>query len=424
MVVVVGAGAAGLIAAKRAAELGARVTLLEKSARAGLKILISGGGKCNLTHAGSIKDIKSAFRPNESRFLTPSFYRFFNDEFLSILHDAGMKTYARPDGRIFPVEPDNARDVVAILERSVRTTGAELITGMLVTGLVADAGRVTGVRIAGVVRPADRVIVAVGGSSYPATGTTGDGWRWAVSVGHTVVPLRAALAPLYLDKAEPDWSGVALRDVILRARISAGGKEYARRRGDLLFTHRGISGPAALGISREIGERIASGIPAGGSVEVDLVPDVAFEQLQTDVKNELGANPRKTVGGIIEQYLPHRLAGAFAVVAQFDAQTRGANLPSKTLNRLVTFLKGWPLGGVRSVPLERGEVVAGGVSLDEVNPQTMESRLIKGLYLCGEVLDIAGPVGGYNLQAAWSTGFVAGESAATLGGESNASEVD
>jgi predicted Rossmann fold flavoprotein len=411
-VLVVGGGAAGLLAAKRAAELGARTTLLEKNDRLGMKILISGGGKCNLTHAGEMEALRAAFRPNEARFLKPSFYRFTNDDFLAILHAAGMQTYVRPDGRIFPVEPADAKDVAAVLERSVRAVGVEVVKGAAVSGLCIEAGRAVGVRLGDRIRRADRLIVAVGGSSYPLTGTTGDGWRWAAEIGHRIVPLRAALAPLYLERAEPDWSGIALRDVTLRARLATGGKEYARWRGDLLFTHKGLSGPCALGVSREIAERMAAGVASGGVVEVDLAPDTPYEALQTQLRSELRDSPRKTVGGIVERYVPDRLITPFIAATGVPSQTRGAHLAASALNRLVGAIKGWPLGGVRSIPLERGEVVAGGVSLDEVDPQTMASRLVSGLYLCGEILDIAGPVGGYNLQAAWSTGCVAGEAAA------------
>ena len=409
----VGGGAAGLIAAKRAAECGAQVTLLEKNDRLGMKILISGGGKCNLTHAGTMEELRAAFRPLESRFLKPSFYRFTNDDFLAILHQSGMQTYVRPDGRVFPVEPAHAKDVVAALEQAVCNAGVRVVTGAAVSGLLVEEGRIAGVRIGERVQRTERVIVAVGGSSYPATGTTGDGWRWAAEIGHTMVPLRAALAPLYLDRVEPDWSGVALREVTLRARVQTGGKEYVRWRGDLLFTHKGLSGPCALGVSREVGERMAVGLALGGLVEVDLLPDTSFEALQAQIRTELRDSPRKTVGSIVDRYLPDRLTTPFLLTAGVEAQTRGAHLSAKSLNQLVNTLKGWPLGGVRSVPLERGEVVAGGVSLEEIDSQTMASRRVPGLYLCGEILDIAGPVGGYNLQAAWSTGYVAGEAAAT-----------
>ena len=387
-VTVIGGGAAGMLAARRAAECGANVTLLEKNERLGMKILISGGGKCNLTHDGPMEDIRAKFRPNEARFLKPAFYRFTNTDFLQILHDRGMKTYARPDGRIFPVEPANAKDVVALLTQYVTEAGVQVRYGAAVTGLVAEAGRITGVQVGGKILPSTYVIVAAGGSSYPATGTTGDGWKWLAALGHTLVPLRAALAPLYLADAEPDWSGVALRDTTLRARNGPGGKEFARWTGDLLFTHKGVSGPTALGVSREIAER-----EAGSAVEADLAPGLTWEELQADLRRQIRENPRKTVLALAAPFVPSRLLAPLLLAAGVSGETRGAHLPAKALNKLATTLKGWPLGTVRHVPLERGEVVAGGVALDEVDPQTMRSRVIDGLFLCGEVLDIAGPVG-------------------------------
>ena len=407
-IIVIGGGAAGMLAARRASEGGARVTLLEKNDRLGMKILISGGGKCNLTHAGPMEEIRAKFRANEARFLKPCFYRFTNEHFLKILHDRGMATYARPDGRVFPVEPANAKDVVALLTGYVTEMSVQVRYGAAVTGLVAEDSRIRGVQMGDKMLPAERVIVCTGGSSYPATGTTGDGWKWLAALGHTIVPLRAALAPLYLDAAEAEWSGVALRETTLRARAGAGGKEFARWSGDLLFTHKGISGPTALGVSREIAERAGS----ENVVEADLAAGVTWEQLQADLRRQAVENPRKTAAALAAPFVPARLLEPLLVSAGVAGETRGAYLPAKALSRLVSAIKGWPLGTVRHVPLERGEVVAGGAALEEVDPQTMRSKLIDGLFLCGEVLDIAGPVGGYNLQAAWSSGWVAGEAAA------------
>lgn len=411
-VIVIGGGAAGILAAGRAAQRGAKVLLLEKNERLGLKILISGGGKCNLTHAGPMEEIRAQFRAPEARFLKPAFFRFTNTQFLDILHERGLKSYTRPDGRIFPVEPANAKDVAHLLTEYVEQSGASIRYQAAVGGLVIENDAIRGVRLGDEILRAPRVIVATGGSSYPATGTTGDGWRWLEDAGHTIVPLRAALAPLYLAEAQPDWSGVALRNIILRSRPALGAREMARWRGDLLFTHKGVSGPAALGISREVAERLADAPTTPPIVEVDLAPDVSFDELRDAFRQDLRNNPRKTVASLVAPTLPSRLLDPFLAQAEIDGTLRGAHLPAKALNKLVTHLKGWPLGAVRAVPLERGEVVAGGVSLDEVDTQTMESRIVRGLYLCGEVLDIAGPVGGYNLQAAWSTGYVAGESAA------------
>jgi predicted Rossmann fold flavoprotein len=394
---------------------GVPTLLLEKKGRLGTKILISGGGKCNLTHAGTMEEIRAKFRPNEGRFLRPSFYRFTNEDYLDLLRSKGMEVYTRPDGRIFPVPPADAKEVVTIMEQQVREAGVQVRLDTPVARLLTESGTVCGIELMdGSTLSTPYCIVAVGGSSYPATGCTGDGWRWLESLGHSVVPLRAALAPLYLEPTPPEeWSGISLRDCLLKARRvnpdGQSGKELMRWRGDLLWTHKGVSGPTALGVSREVAEII----PAQSRVEMDIVPDTPPEALTAKLMTHCREFPRRAVADFVEPLLPNRLVRPFFEAAAVDPATKGAYLGQKERNRLVSFLKGWPRGTVRSVPLEKGEVVAGGVSLDEVDAQTMRSKRIGGLYLCGEILDIAGPVGGYNLQAAWSTGYVAGDTAAT-----------
>lgn len=414
-ILVIGGGAAGLIAAWRAASLGADVTLIEKGKRLGTKILISGGGKCNVTHAGPLEDVRRAFRPNEAGFLKPSFYKFTNSDFADLLTDAGMELYTRPDGRIFPVPPADAKDVVAVLENLIRAAGVKVWLDAPVGEILTESGAISGVRLAdGQEVPAERVILATGGSSYPATGCTGDGWRWVTALGHSIVRLTAALAPLYLDPAPSEnFNGVPLRDCVLRARKrnpdGTGGKERMRWRGDMVFTYKGVSGPVALGVSREIAEAM----PEDSVVEADFLPDESFEALTERLGRWAKDNPRKGVATFVDALLPERLEEAVLTAAGVALDTKGAYLTAKERNRLANTLKGWPLGRVRSVPLERGEVVAGGVALNEVDSRTMRSKLIPGLWLCGEILDIAGPVGGYNLQAAWSTGYVAGDDAAS-----------
>jgi predicted Rossmann fold flavoprotein len=406
-VIVIGAGAAGILAAWRAAMLGARATLLEKNERIGTKILISGGGKCNITHDGTVESLLSAFRTNEARFLRPSCYRFTNRDIVDMLTSRGLEVMTREDGRIFPAH-GTAKDVVAILGEYLEEAGVRVQLGSGVTGIEADEQGVSGVRIGQIVLPTRHVVLGVGGSSYPGAGTTGDGWPWARQLGHTIVKVRAALAPIFFDTPPPpDWPGVALRDCVLKARQN--GKEIARWPGDLLFTHRGVSGPTVLGISREVAERQREGTI---TLEADLIPDLTFEQVSTAVREWAANHPRRSVSAFVEGYAPNRLVHALLEAAAVSSDTTGSYLSRKEQNRLVAVLKGWQMGRVEHVPLEKGEVVAGGIALDEVDPQTMRSRIVRGLYLCGEVLDVAGPVGGYNLQAAFSTGFVAGETAA------------
>ncbi len=409
-VLIVGGGAAGMLAAWRAASLGARTRLLEKNARLGVKIHISGGGKCNITHAGDMESVRQAFRREEARFLHPSFRRFTNQDILALLAERGVGVHTRSDGRVFP-DSGRADDVIEALLSRLRQSGVQVDRNVSVVEVMVREGRAAGVRAAGQdgerILSARAVVLAVGGSSYPKTGATGDGFRWARALGHTIVPLRAALAPIYLAHPTPEWSGVSLRDCLVRARC--GGRDVGRWRGDLLFTHHGISGPAALGVSREAAAASETGAV---SLDVDVLPDLGHEEIAAVLVQEHARGGSRVLRTLLQRWLPDRLVPAVAAAAGADPGAPIHQVARKIRNRLCETLKRWDLGAVRTIPMERGEVTAGGVSLDEVDPQTMASRRVPGLYLCGEILDIAGPVGGYNLQAAFSTGWVAGEGAA------------
>lgn len=401
-VIVIGGGAGGIMAAWNAANRGARVLLLEKTVRLGTKILVSGGGKCNICHDGPIEEVLRAFRPNEARFLRPSFYRFTNRDVVEMFTSRGLEVYTRPDGRIFPVL-QTARDVVNIVRRMLEEAGVEMRLDSPALGIEFDGGVIRGVRTSEGLVAAQRVIVAAGGSSYPNSGTTGDGFRWAKDLGHTIIPVRAALAPIYLSIPFAELSGLSLRDVVLKVRLA--GKEIDRWRSDMLFTHQGISGPCALAVSRVVAERLAEGTV---NLEVDLLPESSYEVAGESFRALTDRSPKTPVLDWLPEGLPERFAEQVFSVCALDPRTPISQVDRRARNRLIETLKAYPLGAVRAVPLEKGEVVAGGIALDEVDPQSMASHLVAGLYLCGEVLDIAGPVGGYNLQAAWSTGYVAG----------------
>ncbi len=407
-IVVIGGGAAGMIAAWRARSLGASVILLEKNPKLGIKLLISGGGKCNITHGGEVEDIRRQFRPNESQFLKHSLYRFTNRDLLSHLNQFGVETYERENGRIFPTS-GKAGDVVHALRRMMERENVEIRLSTPVREILKDKEGVSGVKVPDGIIQTRRVIIATGGASYPRTGTSGDAFPWLEEFGHTVVPLRPALAPILLDPTPPsEWQGVSIRDCVLKAKAS--GKTRAAARGDILLTHQGSSGPAVLELSREA----ATAVENDRVIEifVDAVPDEPEHKLQEFFLGEIAANGGRKVETLVERFMPQRLAHFVLASAGVDASKKCHQLKKEERIAIVRTLKNWNIGRVRDIPLERGEVTAGGVDLREVDPKSMRSRILRGLYVCGEALDVAGPIGGYNLQAAFSTGYVAGEAAA------------
>jgi hypothetical protein len=406
-VLVIGGGAAGMIAAWRSASLGAPTLLLEKNNKLGIKVLISGGGRCNITHSGDVSDLLSGFRKNEANFLKPSFYKFSNADIINLLEEHGIKTLTREDGKIFPVSK-SAKDVVDALKTSILDAGVEIRLNSEVDDILTENGTVTGVKVDETIIPSSQIILATGGLSYPKTGSTGDGYNWAERLGHTIVPLIASLAPMKIEPKPPtDWSGLAFRDCILSC--SSNGKKKAEWRGDFLFTHDGISGPTVLEISRNVAEIFPQNEV---TLAVDIHPEKSFEQLDELVRKMVAANPGREIKTIVKNLLPNRIVEYVLNNNGINAETRCSNLSRADRIKILNILKDWKLGKVTEVDIAKGEVTAGGVLLKEVDSRTMQSRKIKGLYLCGEVLDIAGRIGGYNLQAAYSTGYIAGESAA------------
>ncbi len=429
-ILIIGGGAAGIsaaIAARRSAEhLGksCTITLLERNARPGTKIRISGGGKCNVTHRGTPAELldKGFLRLNEKRFLRHAFYAFSNSNLLDLLRSRGVEFAERADGKVFPISGE-ASSVVVAFEELLRKSSVQQHFSSRVRS-VERKGELFLVTVADASFTAEVVILATGGVSYSRTGTTGDGLAIARALGHSIKSSVAALAPVYTQKAPPaSLSGISLRSAALVA--SAGGRSVERR-GDLLFTHRGISGPVALSLSRDIAELCTEF--GSASLFADFFPELSLAELE----EQLLLHARKSGAQMVRKFLqscamaPHR--GAFtetphgtiptAIVpflmhhATIENLVTWSSLPKEKRQLLITTLKRFPLGTAGNVPLDQGEVSAGGVVLGEVNPKTMQSRIIPKLFLCGELLDYAGEIGGFNLQAAFSTGWMAGSYAA------------
>jgi len=405
-VLVLGGGAAGMIAAWRAASLGHRVMLLEANGRLGVKLRISGGGKCNITHAGPLKEILAVFRKEQARFLRPAFHCFSNEDVIRLLQREGVATYVRENGRVFPEDrPGSAGEVVAALEGVLGRAGVEVRFGARVAGLAGALPRLEALVLEdGTQVQADCFVLATGGASYPETGTRGDVLAMLKGLGIPVQPWAPALAPIPLRTPHPEWEGVALRGGTLQLRTGMEGKRLAAFSGDLVFTRTGISGPAALELSRVVEDARRSHAAWLSYVltsECEAALDAALQALQQE-------NPHLALRTWLQHYLPERLCTPVVEGLGLPRDQRLKDLPRAARLRLVTLVSGFPLGEPSPVPLARGEVAAGGVRLQAVDPHTMAVKDWENLRICGELLDIDGPVGGYNLQAAFSTGYVAG----------------
>lgn len=417
-VIVIGAGAAGLIAAGRAAEMGADVILLEKMREAGKKILVSGQERCNITNTAPLEKFLSHYGRN-GQFLRNAYHRFFRDELLALLARYGVATQDERGGRIFPAS-GQAGDVRDALLRYATSHRVEMRYNAEVRRLLVDDGAVIGVELSNGARiPAHAVILATGGASWPATGSTGDGYHMAQEAGHTIVPLRPALVPLTVAERAlaKALQGVSLRNVscTFYTQKGAGPAKVLRipypmpPTGEMLFTHFGISGPLILTASLAAVDALRSGVRV--MLAIDLKPGMTEQDVHARLQREFEENAHRLLANLLKGWVPATLADALAGLSGVAADRPVHTIRAEERARIVGLLKDfrWEITG--SLPVAAGMVTAGGVALKEVHPVSFESRLVRGLHIVGETLDIAADTGGFNLQAAFSTGYLAGEHA-------------
>ena len=421
-----------MMAAGRAAESGAEVLLLEKTERPGKKLLISGRRRCNLSNAKELDDFIDMYGPN-GRFLHSAFHLYFRDDLLAFLRRYGVDTRTERDGRIFPAS-SNARDVLRAFETYMVDNRVELQSGIRVTNVQVDGGRVVGVQTEQGVYPAKAVVLATGGASFPGTGSSGDGYRMAAAVGHTITKLRPALVPLAVHEVEraSSMQGVSLHDVrltsyqcpaseidpLMTPNSDAGrGHKPAHfpviesRRGDMMLTHFGIGGPVTLRMSLAIVDALEHG-PV--SVSIDLKPELDHRQLSQQLQEDFDHHGKRSYRNTLQGLLPRKMVDPFVEMSGIPPHKPGHQISAGERERVRGLLKSLRFNIKGPLPLAVAMVTAGGVSLSEIDPRTMASRLVAGLYFCGEVMDIDGDTDGYNLQAAFSTGYIAGEQAALL----------
>lgn len=405
-VVVIGGGAAGLLAAARAAEEGAHVTLLEKKKNCGLKLRITGKGRCNLTNIAPIQEFVGHFGKN-GRFLKHAFAAFFSQDLINLLGNLQVSTVTERGGRVFP-ESQAAQDIVDALTQNACQKGVTIQTNKCVNQLNKNENRISGITCEdGSTLPADFVILTTGGRSYPGTGSTGDGYALARAMGHTIVKPRPALVSLETPaNTAQRLQGLSLKNV--NASLWCEDKKVDQSFGEMLFTHFGLSGPIILNLSIHAVDLLEQGKKP--VLAIDWKPALDDQKLEARLLRELQEHGKQQMKSILKLLLPQKAVSICAEDLKIPLDKPGHQIGADERKRLRLWLKNCRFSITRHRGWNEAIVTAGGVKLNEVNPKTMESRLVRGLHIAGEVLDLDADTGGYNLQAAFSTGWVAGAS--------------
>jgi hypothetical protein len=402
-VIIVGAGAAGLMAAGKAAERGLDVLLLEKNDRAGKKLRISGKGRCNITNN---TDIEGLIRniPGNGNFLYSAFYTFSNEDLMQFFQREGLELKTERGNRVFPVS-DKAADVVALLVRYAQKQGAKIRYNSQVESVEAAEGGVKGVRLKdGTFMEASSIVLATGGASYPGTGSTGDGFRIAKALGHTINPLKPSLVPLISAQKWPSkLQGLSLKNISITVFDSKRRKIYTDF-GEMLFTHFGVSGPVILSASRHILQYDYRNV----YLVIDLKPALSEEMLDARIQRDFEKYSRKQYKHSLDDLLPQKLIPVIIELSGIPEDKPVNQITKAERRALVRLLKNLETEIAGSRPISEAIVTAGGVDTDEIDPSTMESKLVKGLFFAGELIDVDGYTGGFNLTIAFSTGYTAG----------------
>lgn len=397
-----------MMAAIRCGQLKQRVILLEKNSSLGKKLLLSGKGRCNITNNCELNSFLKRFSHN-GEFLRDAFKTFFNTDLMKFFRQRGLEFKIESQSRVFPLT-DKSHSVLEILHKELKKNNVNIVYQSKMRNILTDGARIKAVELENSeIIPADRIILATGGLSYSITGSTGEGLNIAKKLGHKIIALRPGLVPLEVKQKYPkDLQGLALENI--RLKFSDGKRQIVSEIGDLLFTGSGISGPLVLSLSGKVTDWLTQEKKV--YVQIDLQPDLSKEDIEADILREIKTNSKKSVKNLLKNSLPSRFIDIFLADLRIPLDKKVSQVSKKERRLIVSSLKCFRLDIEKAKPIEEAMITCGGVSLKDVNPRTMESRLIKGLYFAGEMLDIDADTGGFNLQAAFSTGYLAGQSAA------------
>ena len=404
--IIIGAGPAGIIAAIRAAERKRKVLLIERNNTLGKKLLISGKGRCNLTNSCEIREFLENFSQSRN-FLRNAFAKFFNTELISFFESSHLSLKTERGGRVFP-QSDRSGDVLNVLKSKLKNKNVNVLLGERVRKILIRNKKIEGVVTYSNKRfLASQIAITTGGCSYPGTGSTGDGFIMAEELGHYIMPLKPVLSPIRIkEKFIREWQGISLKNVCLM--LFSGTKKIDERFGEMLFTHFGLSGPIVLDLSASVYDALR--FRKDVAVGINFKPALDNKKLDARLLREFKINPRKSIKNIFKNLLPQGIIKRFLEYCCLDPDKTAGQITIKERKRLINGLFDLRLTVEGVMPIEDGIVTGGGVNTKEINPKTMESKLIKGLFFAGEVIDVDAKTGGYNMQAAFSTGWVCGDS--------------
>ncbi len=406
-IIVIGGGPAGLLAAGRAAESGARVLILEKMREPGRKLKITGKGRCNITNVATPSEFINHVFPN-GKFLRNAFSKFYNDDIIALLEAHGLEVQLERGGRYFPKDND-APGVLQAIMKWVTKNGVEIKNGYRVEKIIAEEGQITGLKANGEIFNCTKVILATGGKSYPATGSTGDGYELARKLGHKIEPPIPALVPLVTEgNMAQRLMGLNLRNV--RAGVWVNGKKHQEAFGEMIFTHFGLSGPIILTLSRFVVTELHKEHQV--EISIDLKPALDEQKLDKRLMRDLNEHGKKRLANIFKLWLPSSMIPVFLDELELDGEKECHQVSGKERKRIRHMMKNMRFKINHHRSFKEAIITAGGIPTNEIRPKTMESKLIKGLYFAGELIDLDAETGGYNLQIAYSTGWLAGDSAA------------